>query len=142
MNQRHAHQDRYSEEAKAADPALSPIAYQPAFNIKKDRSLKQELRKRRLSLSKTAFIMNDKEFIILERILPARKKYKEDHEYSYLYIPFQRITGVSLKAFDKEGYLYILELKVKDQRFSYMIENSNKKMLVLYHKLHDFNRIA
>lgn len=127
---------------QAIDPEICPIAYQPAFHIKKDGRLRQKLKERELSLSKTAFIINGKELIILERSLPVKKKLKENHEYSYLYIPFQSITGAALREFDKQRYFFILELKAKNQTFSYIFENGNKKMLELYHKLHDFNRIA
>lgn len=123
-------------------PGLSLIAYQPAMWIQITRGLRQRLNEEKLKLSKTAFITNDNELIVLERNMPMRKKYKNEYEYSYLYIPFQSITGAALKELDKQQFLFIFELRVKNQIFSYIFENRNKKMFDLYHKLYNFNRIA
>ncbi len=125
-----------------ADPALRLIAYQPALRIRRTRDLKQRLKKEKLQPSKTAFIVNDKELIVLERDMFTRKKNKAGLDFSYLHTPLQSITGAELKELDSGQNLFILRLKVKYQIFSYIFEGGNKKMFDLYHKLFDLNRIA
>ncbi len=127
---------------QSADPGRSLIAYQPAPHIQKTRVLRQRLKAEKLVLSKTAFIINEKELIVLERNIPVRKNIKAVYDYSYLYIPFQSIIGAALNDFDDERYLLILRLKVKHQTFPFIFESGNRKVFDLYHKLHDFNRIA
>lgn len=129
-------------ELQTINPELSLCAYQTDIYIRRTRELRKKLEETRISLSKIAFIVDDKELIVLERKVPIRKRYKEEYEYSYLYIPFQNITGAVLKELDNQRYLYILELKAKGQKFSYIFDNGNKKMFDLYHKLYNFNRIA
>lgn len=126
---------------QTTDPALSLIAFQPAMRLQNTRGLKKRLNEEKLRLSKTAFITNETELIVLERDMTFGKR-KGEHEYSYLYIPFQSITGARLRELDAGRYLYILELKVKKLVFSYIIERGNKRIFDLYHKLYNFNRIA
>ena len=124
------------------NPGNYLAAYQPGMRIKRTRELKHKLKINKLKLSKTAFIINDKELIVLEREITRRKDVINVYAYSYLYVPFQSISGAGLNYFDEEQHLSNMELKLRYHTFSYIFENKNNKMIDLYQKLNEIDNIV
>lgn len=120
-------------------PRLNLIAYQPKLNIQRTRRLRKKIADTKLALSGTAFFTNDNELIVMERNMPKGKRDKEEHEYSYLYIPFKKIRGASYSEFYSDQGLYVMVLKVMELTFSYIIDNYNRNIFELCNKLYDFN---
>jgi hypothetical protein len=115
------------------DPGIKLAAYQQDIHTKRIMELKKKLKISKLRWSNTAFLINDKELIILERQTSVKKKKDIDqHYYSFVYIPFQNINYVSKYEFDNELNLMIIEFSIYNHKFSYVFENGNNKIYDLY----------
>jgi hypothetical protein len=121
---------------KEANPASRLAAYQPriytkpqisreAFwnDIRNSLELKQKLKDR--TLARFAFIINDKELIILESRTWKRNTPREELGYSFLYVPLQNIRGAFVYAFDEWYGLSIAEIQAGNKTFEYICENTN-----------------
>ncbi len=125
-----------SNKLKRINPAVNLAAYQPNIIInRKSPELKEQLKYKKCIISKTAFLSNDNELIILEQEISKRRKGKEELDYSYLYIPYKNITGAKMYRFDREQDLSSMEICAGNQRFTYIFENRNKHILNVYNKL-------
>ena len=70
-------------------------------------------------------LYNDREFIVIYRGSGIKSRNKVDYNYKYLYVPFDRISSVSLK--DTEKYSNIAELSIHSNihTFTIMVEKGN-----------------
>lgn len=120
---------------RVMDTGLKLTAYQPRIYVRLTRELKYKLKYEQYSLSKLAFIINDKELIILRRGTPVRNKRKEELDYSYLYIPFQNIKSAGISGFDEDQYLERFELRAGNITFAFVFEGANSGIKDLSGKL-------
>lgn len=119
------------------NPGISLAAYQSRPQIKKTKDIRQKLKNKEILLSQTAFIVNDKELIVLERDFPKQRKEvaKYEHTFSYLFLPLQSFIGADLTDFDVNQHLQLLQLKLTNQTFTYLIDSVNEEILDLYNAL-------
>lgn len=120
---------------KRENPACELIAYQPRIYFDGKHELKKRLKDDKRVLSKTAFISDDKQLIIMEREIPRRKNRKEEIQYSYSYLPYQSITGVSIENLDEEGLFCNLKFKTNGNDFNCIYERRNKRIRDICEKL-------
>lgn len=124
---------------QAVNDGIKLAAYQPCTDIIITKQLKRQLKSCGLALSSTAFIIDDIELIVIERMLPKGKKKTEQHDYSYIYIPLKSITAAGIYEFHSEQHINVLELTIKNWKYSCLFENKNEKIYELYQKIREIN---
>jgi hypothetical protein len=130
---------RYSvliDEFKANDERVRLIAYQPPSRLTpKYKHLYEKvfaLLLKRKFLASTAFITNDTELIVLERI---RLKNRADFSCSSLFLPYPYITDVTMEGDIDNGTLSTIKLKVKNKIFSFLCGENNIQIEQLFQEL-------
>lgn len=121
------------DKLKEFNPEIKLVVHQPNMTIKKTAELKQKLKYTGYMLSRSAFIMNDKDLIIIERPASKFRKVKEGMDYSYFYIPYQSINAVRINKFDEAQNLDIVEFNAGNQTFGFIIGGGNENLTNLYH---------
>lgn len=123
---------------QAENPDIRLLAHQPTPKARKTFELKSRLKSVGMLYSRTAFAVSSRELIILEREVTGRKSDTASYDYSYLYIPFQYITGAALDDFEGGQPLKSIRIWAKNLMFSYLLDSGNARLHDLYYALRDF----
>ncbi len=127
--------DRYI----ASDNKIRLVAYQPASKYVPYFNNLKEMIKALPIISKvitnTAFLTNDTELIVLQRDNRIRRKKQGDITYSSLYLPYSSIKKVIKTDKIKRNKLYMLNISVSNQTFSFLYGDNSLQVDALYSAL-------
>jgi len=120
-------------ELKKTNKDMALAAYQPRMSLSGGNAFTRAMKRlwRKRTLQCTAFVVNARELIVIERSSSLKKSRTPDYAYSYVYLPLQNIRRTGISALPKSPNLSEISFSTANHHFATVFNDQNLGIIAL-----------